>query len=215
MKLHVVLTSYLMKFMYGDNAFQDPLLLSREIVSTSYQEGLYYISSEANIKKMMKEKKFPHDIYLYAGIPSLLDISLNDFIKPSLVALKLTLTYEDLALLKLEDKELRASIMDTANIKMEKVILNLIYDKEPHYISSLVPNKTFLFNKDEEEKIKDYFLKQIENYHYTCCFKGRELAHSLLTFLQSNSCLKLSDEVLLEIKETYEELIPLLERENV
>ena len=49
MNVKIILTSYFLKFMYGDRAYDDPLLLSREIMKKAYNEGLYYISSNKNI----------------------------------------------------------------------------------------------------------------------------------------------------------------------
>ena len=32
--------------MFGENPFQDPFLLSREVIKKAYNEGLYFISNE-------------------------------------------------------------------------------------------------------------------------------------------------------------------------
>ena len=54
MNVKIILTSYFLKFMYGDRAYDDPLLLSREIMKKAYNEGLYYISSNKNIDAVLK-----------------------------------------------------------------------------------------------------------------------------------------------------------------
>src|SRR5574344_837114 len=94
--MHIQLTSYLLQFKYSDFAYEDPLLLSREIIKKAYNEGLYYIASSKEIDKIIKNKKISqNDISLYAGIPTLQDLSFGNEICSSFYALRICFPYED------------------------------------------------------------------------------------------------------------------------
>ena len=79
--------------MYGDRAYDDPLLLSREIMKKAYHEGLYYISSNKNIDDILKDNS-KRTLYLFAGIPSFQDVCMNLFPREELYALKINIPYE-------------------------------------------------------------------------------------------------------------------------
>ena len=129
--------------MYGDRAYDDPLLLSREIMKKAYHEGLYYISSNKNIDDILKDNS-KRTLYLFAGIPSFQDVCMNLFPREELYALKINIPYEAMVNLKYDKEEKVMAGEDVDVSHSEKITLGLIYDaKDLHYVL-----------KDENQKIK-------------------------------------------------------------
>ena len=68
MNVQIVLTSYLLTYMYGDLAFSSSLLLTREVIKKAYNEGLYYVSNEKNIDDILNEGNIKkEDCLLFLG----------------------------------------------------------------------------------------------------------------------------------------------------
>lgn len=195
--------------MYGDRAYEDPLLLSREIIKKAYNDGLYYISSKKNIEGILKEKN-KRTLYVFAGIPTFQDVCMNLYPSEKLYALKIKLPYEVLARFEYDVQE---KVMIGQNISLtdtQKITLGLNYENEA---------LSYKETKDEEilepipTEITKLFQKEIENYRYAILTSVEYLKNSLIKFLESERSKKLlEDEKNLElIKKCYEELICLKE----
>ena len=102
MNIQIILTSYLLQFMFGENPFQDPLLLSREVIKKAYNEGLYFISNERSVDAFLTSKKHEGTFFVFAGIPSFDDICLNLSALSTIYAVKINLPYEELAQFELK-----------------------------------------------------------------------------------------------------------------
>ncbi len=209
MEIKIILTSYFLTYMYGDRAYEDPLLLSREIIKKAYNDGLYYISSKKNIEGILKEKN-KRTLYVFAGIPTFQDVCMNLYPSEKLYALKIKLPYEVLARFEYDVQE---KVMIGQNISLtdtQKITLGLNYENEA---------LSYKETKDEEilepipTEITKLFQKEIENYRYAILTSVEYLKNSLIKFLESERSKKLlEDEKNLElIKKCYEELICLKE----
>ncbi|MBD9075459.1 hypothetical protein EGP91_05630 [bacterium] len=202
MNVKIILTSYFLKFMYGDRAYDDPLLLSREIMKKAYNEGLYYISSNKNIDAVLKSNS-KRTLYLFAGIPSFQDVCMNLFPSEELYALKITIPYEAMVNLKYDDEE---KVMVGKNVDVshsEKITLGLIYDKEVlHYA---LKDENYHYEPDKNQIIKE-FIQELESYQYTIKSSVEYLQKRLNDFLSSEACKSALDDEnsLNDIKECYE-----------
>ena len=202
MIIKIILTSYFLKFMYGDRAYDDPLLLSREIMKKAYNEGLYYISSYKNIESML-QKKPKRTLYLFAGIPSFQDVCMNLFPSEELWALKITIPYEALVDLKYDEEE---KVMVGKNVsieKSEKITLGLAYENNTLFYKE--KDEKYVYVPDKDKIIKD-FIHELESYQYTIKSSVEYLQKRLNTFLNSECSKALLDDVssLNTIKECYE-----------
>lgn len=210
MEIQIILTSYLLRFMYGDRAFQDPLLLSLEIIKKAYNEGLYFVTSEKNIEYILENGVLPQrSIFVFAGIPSFQEVCIDLSPSEKLVALKILAPYEELAKFAYQeedDKTLIGRCVDLSDAQMEKVELILDYhDKKLQYeIWEGTAKK--VFNELEKEEIIHAFSQEIRNYHYTIINKLAYLRDSLVDFLQSSSSDKILDDAvtLQKVAQQYE-----------
>ncbi len=202
MNVKIILTSYFLKFMYGDRAYDDPLLLSREIMKKAYNEGLYYISSNKNIDAVLKSNS-KRTLYLFAGIPSFQDVCMNLFPSEELYALKINIPYEAMVNLKYDDEE---KVMVGKNVDVshsEKITLGLIYDKEAlHYA---LKDENYHYEPDKNQIVKE-FIQELESYQYTIKSSVEYLQKRLNDFLSSEACKSALDDEnsLNDIKECYE-----------
>lgn len=211
MNIQIILTSYLLKFMFGENPFQDPFLLSREVIKKAYNEGLYFISNERTVDAFLNEEENDRrgNLFVFAGIPSFEDICLNLSALPTLYAVKISLPYEVLADFQLEmshgDMVLFKKNVLVSKECLEKVVMDLGFNQhklEYHLSSS---------NKSEfslSEAI-NFLAQNVKNYHYSIANKVKFLEDELNSFLNSQDGIKKleKEENLQIVKEIYEELV--------
>lgn len=209
--MHIQLTSYLLQFKYSDFAYEDPLLLSREIIKKAYNEGLYYIASSKEIDKIIKNKKISqNDISLYAGIPTLQDLSFGNEICSSFYALRICFPYEILASFNYANGGLFSNHVSLMNIPLKKECLKLeIVDDTPMYVED---KSKYVLTRERQDMIKNYFIHDLKNDYYLIQSNINYLGEQLTNFLSSSECLNQLDNLdyLNYIKETYEEIIPLM-----
>jgi len=209
MNIKIVLTSYLLTYMYGDLVFHNSLLLTREVIKKAYTEGLFYISSEKNIDEILKQKDKKRTLLTFSGIPSFEEVCMNLSPSRNIYALKIKLPYEELASFTYQETKeiLTKKQVSLEEAVMTKIKLNLNYiDKELCYNENEC-------NEDELELAKDeilkHFKKEIENYRYAIENRMNYLRKLLFEFLETEkSKAFLEDtEKLQELKESYEELM--------
>lgn len=208
MNIQIVLTDYILKFMYGDQTFQDQRLLSLEVMKKAYQEGLYFISKKENIEKIIENQVFKNkSIFVFAGIPTLEEAALDLSIIKELYAIKMYFPYETLADFAYdeENKTLNKRIKELPNLQKVKLKL-VVSDKEIAYQET--DEDVQEWNQEEEQELISYFRKKMEEYHYILIKKLEELREQLLSFLSSKeSTAALEDEESLEsLALLYEEL---------
>lgn len=210
MNIQIILTSYLLKFMFGENAFQDPFLLSLEIMKKAYNEGLYFISNERTVDALVNEKERNREgnLFVFAGIPSFQDICLSLSALPTIYAAKIKLPYEDLVDFKLENSH-GDMILYKRNLtfrpeQIEKVTLDLFLEKDG-LVYKEMPNETPI----DVTKATHFLLQDIKNYQYAIQNKLHFLEEQLSNFLQTENGLKKieNEENLQLLKEIYEELV--------
>ena len=211
MNIQIILTSYLLKFRFGENPFQDPFLLSREVIKKAYNEGLYFISNERTIDAFLKEKESDRrgNLFVFAGIPNFEDICLNLSALSTLYAVKISLPYEVLVDFQLEtshgDMILFKENVSVSKNCLEKVVLDLYFNhqKLEYRISS--SNKEVVPLAETTR----FFIQNIKNYHYAISNKVKFLEEEVTTFLNSQEGSKKleKEENLQLIKEIYEELV--------
>lgn len=208
MNIQIVLTDYILKFMYGDQTFQDQRLLSLEVMKKAYQEGLYFISKKENIEKIIENQAFKNkSIFVFAGIPTLEEAALDLSILKELYAIKMYFPYETLVDFAYdeENKTLNKRIKELPSLQKVKLKL-VVSDKEIAYQET--DEDVQKWNQEEEQELISYFRKKMEEYHYILIKKLEELRELLLSFLNSKeSMAALEDEESLEsLALLYEEL---------
>ena len=211
MNIQIILTSYLLKFMFGENPFQDPFLLSREVIKKAYNEGLYFISNERTIDAFLKEKESDRrgNLFVFAGIPNFEDICLNLSALPTLYAVKISLPYEVLVDFQLEtshgDMVLFKENVSISKKCLEKVVLDLYFNHQKLEYRVSSSNKEIVPLAETTR----FFVQNIKNYHYAISNKVKFLEEEVTTFFNSQEGLKKleKEENLQIIKEIYEELV--------
>ena len=211
MNIQIILTSYLLKFMFGENPFQDPFLLSREVIKKAYNEGLYFISNERTIDAFLKEKESDRrgNLFVFAGIPNFEDICLNLSALPTLYAVKISLPYEVLVDFQLEtshgDMVLFKENVSISKKCLEKVVLDLYFNHQKLEYRVSSSNKEIVPLAETTR----FFIQNIKNYHYAISNKVKFLEEEVTIFLNSQEGLKNleKEENLQLIKEIYEELV--------
>lgn len=208
MNIQIVLTDYILKFMYGDQTFQDQRLLSLEVMKKAYQEGLYFISKKENIEKIIENQAFKNkSIFVFAGIPTLEEAALDLSILKELYAIKMYFPYETLVdfLYDEDNKTLNKRVKELPELQKVKLKL-VVSDKEIAYQET--DEDVQEWNQEEEQELISYFRKKMEEYHYILIKKLEELREQLLSFLSSKeSMAALEDEESLEsLALLYEEL---------
>ena len=205
MTIKIILTSYFLTYMYGDRAYEDPLLLSREILKKAYSEGLYYISSSKNIASLMNNPNSRRTLYVFAGIPTFNDICMNLYPNEKLSALKITLPYETLADFQYDNEEKVLCGKKIALNEMVPTELGLTSEKEK--LKYVEITEDYSFTPDQEEIIHE-FQKEIANFRYAILTSVEYLKNLLVAFLQKRVDEKLynNDAYLNMVKECYEEL---------
>ena len=211
MNIQIILTSYLLKFMFGENPFQDPFLLSREVIKKAYNEGLYFISNERTIDAFLKEKESDRrgNLFVFAGIPNFEDICLNLSALSTLYAEKISLPYEVLVDFQLEtshgDMILFKENVSVSKNYLEKVVLDLYFNHQKLEYRVSSSNKEIVPLAETTR----FFIQNIKNYHYAISNKVKFLEEEVTTFLNSQKGLKKleKEENLQLIKEIYEELV--------
>ena len=211
MNIQIILTSYLLKFMLGENPFQDPFLLSREVIKKAYNEGLYFISNERTIDAFLKEKESDRrgNLFVFAGIPNFEDICLNLSALPTLYAVKISLPYEVLVDFQLEtshgDMVLFKENVSISKKCLEKVVLDLYFNHQKLEYRVSSSNKEIVPLAETTR----FFIQNIKNYHYAISNKVKFLEEEVTTFLNSQEGLKKleKEENLQLVKEIYEELV--------
>ncbi len=211
MNVQIVLTSYLLKFMFGENPFQDPFLLSREIIKKAYNEGLYFISNERTVDAFLNEKESDRrgNLFVFAGIPSFEDICLNLSALKTIYAIKIQLPYEELIDFELEfshgDMILYKNDVSLPKKCLEKVYLDLTLENE-QLVYKLDGNNE---NTIPLNETLAFLLHNIKNYQYTIKSKVSFLEEQLSDFLATEEGLaKLENQENLQlVKEIYEELV--------
>ena len=214
MNIQIILTDYILKYMYGEQTFQDKRLLSLEVIKKAYQEGLYFVSKEEHIKAILNHQTFPSkNIYVFAGIPSLEAIALDLSIIPKLSAIKIQLPYETLASFKMEEGKntLKGSKIQISQMEMTQKNLQLdIKEKQIAYKESDEQDKTTftLYTQEERRELQKYLYKRIVEYEYIIHKKLEQLRGLLVNFLNSKACLNALDdeEYLQNLAEIYEDL---------
>ena len=211
MNIQIILTSYLLKFMFGENPFQDPFLLSREVIKKAYNEGLYFISNERTVDAFLNEKESDRrgNLFVFAGIPSFEDICLNLSALSTLYAVKISLPYEILVDFQLEishgDMVLFNENVSISKSCLEKVVLHLQLNQQ----ELLYQEKESLENAISFVEAKNFLVQNIKNYHYAIENKVKFLENELNAYLNSEKGLKKMEleEYLQLVKEIYEELV--------
>ena len=208
MNIQIVLTDYILKFMYGDQTFQDQRLLSLEVMKKAYQEGLYFISKKEHIEKILENQAFKNkSIFVFAGIPTLEEAALDLSILKELYAIKMFFPYETLIDFSYDEdnKTLNKRVKELPNLQKVKLKL-VVGDKEIAYQET--DEDVQEWNQEEEQELISYFRKKMEEYHYILIKKLEELREQLLSFLSSKeSTTALEDEESLEsLALLYEEL---------
>ena len=211
MNIQIILTSYLLKFMFGENPFQDPFLLSREVIKKAYNEGLYFISNERTVDAFLNEKENDRvgNFFVFAGIPSFDDICLNLSSLPTLYAVKISLPYEELVDFELEtshgDMILYKKNVTCKNSQLEKVLLDLTLDKD--VLNYQIKNGVSM--DMHTDMAIAFLLQNVKNYHYAISSKIEFLEEELHSFLQTQRGIDSleREENLQLIKEIYEELV--------
>ena len=211
MNIQIILTSYLLKFMFGENPFQDPFLLSREVIKKAYNEGLYFISNERTIDAFLKEKESDRrgNLFVFAGIPNFEDICLNLSALSTLYAVKISLPYEVLVDFQLEtshgDMVLFKENVSISKKCLEKVVLDLYFNHQKLEYRVSSSNKEIVPLAETTR----FFIQNIKNYHYAISNKVKFLEEEVTTFLNSQEGLKKleKEENLQLVKEIYEELV--------
>ena len=214
MDIHILLTDYQLKFMYGERAFQDPILLSREVLKKAYHDGLYFIGREKVIDKICENKKFStRSLFFFAGIPSIEEISLVNVVSPVLYAVKIELSYEVLAMFSYGsfggETVLKRENISLQEYSIKKVCLHLkMVDKKPVYVEEERIERAS-FCPEEKEELKDYFLHSIKEYKFIVEKNLDALRKKLENFLNSSQGLGFIDDPdnLQRVKESYEDLV--------
>lgn len=214
MDIHILLTDYQLKFMYGDRAFQDPILLSREVLKKAYHDGLYFIGREKVIDKICENKTFStRSAFFFAGIPSIEEISLVNVVSPVLYAVKIELPYEILAMFSYGsfggETVLKRKDISLQKYSLKKVCLHLkMMDKKPVYIEEKEMERT-PFCLGEKEELKEYFLHSIKEYKFIVEKNLDALRKKLENFLNSPQGMWFMDspDNLQRVKESYEDLV--------
>lgn len=214
MDIHILLTDYQLKFMYGERAFQDPILLSREVLKKAYHEGLYFIGQEKVINKICQNKKFStHSAFFFAGIPSMEEISLVSVISPVLYAVKIELPYEVLAMFSYDsfggETVLKKENVPLQEYEIKRVCFHLqMVDKKPVYVEK---NETerMSFDLKEKEELIQYFYHSIKEYKFIIEKNLDALRKKLENFLNSPQGIWFMDspDNLQRVKESYEDLV--------
>ena len=192
MNIQIILTSYLLKFMFGENPFQDPFLLSREVIKKAYNEGLYFISNERTIDAFLKEKESDRrgNLFVFAGIPNFEDICLNLSALPTLYAVKISLPYEVLVDFQLEtshgDMVLFKENVSISKKCLEKVVLDLYFNHQKLEYRVSSSNKEIVPLAETTR----FFIQNIKNYHYAISNKVKFLEEEVTTSLNSQQGLK-------------------------
>lgn len=206
MNIHIVLTNYLLKFMYGDRAFQDPILLSREVLKKAYQEGLYFISpNKSIIDKIYEDKKFPNNNgFFFAGIPSITDVCLISSLCKEMYAIKLSLPYEELTSFSYTvvggEKVLSEKVNNLKEEYFSKANLSLKVDnKTPLYIES---GESCPLSYVDQVKVIDYFLSNVMEYKYMIESSLDALKERLNEIVLTNNLVNLE-----EVQTLYESLV--------
>jgi len=208
--VQIVLTSYLLTYMYGDLAFSSSLLLTREVIKKAYNEGLYYVSNEKNIDDILNEGNIKkRRLLTFSGIPSFEEVCMNLSPSKTIFALKINLPYEELATFKYSEKK---EILDKKDVvlqrdMLEKKMLYLSYEDGALCYKDTQDHEVVLEEKIEE--IEKHFKKEIENYKFAIENRMNFLRKALFEFLETEASKELlEDQVKLqEIKESYEELM--------
>jgi len=208
MNIKILLTSYLLTYMYGDRVYEDPLLLGREVIKKAYNEGLYYISSEKNIENILKNPDRKRSFLVFAGIPTFQEVCVDLSPSKKITALKINLPYETLASFNyIEEGE---SALENKNIplkeeEIEKVSLHLSFQNNHlEYTEEETENL-----EENKEEILKFFQKEIESFRFAILNNIEYLREKLITFLESSDCKEAleKEETLKLIKECYEEFV--------
>lgn len=214
MNVQIILTDYLLKFMYGDQAFQDSLLLSREVLKKANAEGLYYISSKEMIDKITSSREFPHNIFLFAGIPTLEEIALTQTIRPYLYALHIHIPYELLASFQLSSENQDTCLkgfLNPSDFTYEKVLLEYTsHQQKPVYQEiSWDAEKKEDFKASEKEEMMLYFSNSVKQYKYAIKNKLKYIREQWDIFFKAEwSVSYLEDKAFLQFaKQSYEEIV--------
>lgn len=194
--------------MYGDRVYEDPLLLSREVIKKAYNEGLYYISSEKNIASILENPEKKRSFLVFAGIPTFQEVCIDLSPSKTLNALKINLPYEKLATFiynKNGESFLEHHDIELKEEYLEKVNLYLSFqNNQLEYLEEETKNL-----EENKEEIVKYFQKEIESFRFAILNNIDYLREKLLTFLESEEC-KFAlekEEILKMIKECYEEFV--------
>lgn len=196
--------------MYGNRVFQNPFLLSLEIVKKAYNESLYYISSPSHIEAILEHPEEKRNIFVFAGIPSFKEVCIHLYPNKTLTALKLKLPYESLAdfqYQKRDEATLEKQNVEVKKENLEKVTLYLTY--KDHTLCYAEQESELVFTEDRKEEIIKSFVTETKNYVYEITENINFLKKKLESFLLSSICKeKLEDEEFLQmIKEIYEEFM--------
>lgn len=211
MNMKIILTNYLLTYMYGDRVFCDPFLLSREVLKKAYHEGIYFISSEKNIDSIMNEPEKVRNLFVFAGIPNFIEVCTELFPKETLNALKMNISYEELGYFTYDEKK-RYLRKDKVKIdSFEKIKLKLFHKKGELYYGVTLDDSQLSLTEAEKEIVIKKMVQELEGYHYEILKQIDFLREKLFTFLNSKESEKiLEDENLLKaVKESVEELVPI------
>ncbi len=209
MHIRILLSSYLLTYMYGDLVFHNIFLLTREVLKKAYNEGLYYISNEKNIDDIMSGNiQNRKRILAFSGIPTFEEVCMNLSPTKKISVLQINLSYESLASFtyKKEKEALIGFVPTFEDLMLTKKTLYLSYE-EGKLCYSDVDNRGTL--EDHLEDIIKYFRKEIENYKYAIENKINFLRKNLFEYLETETSKSdLEDEEKLKVlKESYEELM--------
>lgn len=189
-KLYIIKAILISPIITTLKKYHSPLLEKRELLLKCYEEGLYHITNEENIIKILEsgylkasnryQSYGDRKVYLFAGIPSFEDICMNISLKEKLVAIKINPTFEDLSSFIYRNKNDEAIAYQgnlvLTNKQIEIVYLGLYKEKDKFIYKSISKEeydnyKTNFDNKDFQNNIirqlKAWFIGLEQEYKYT------------------------------------------------
>ena len=197
MNIQIILTDYILKYMYGEQTFQDKRLLSLEVIKKAYQEGVFFVSKKRNIDEIVHHKRFKNkSIFVFAGIPSLEEAALDLSVLNEMYAVKLQIPYEVLADFSYdeESKTLKKDSVVVDHFLPVKLRL-VVSDKQIFYEECEYNHEVEELSDQEKMELISFFRRGIEEYHYVLKKKLEELRFQLLKFLHSKDSLDALDDV--------------------
>lgn len=136
-----------------------PMILKNEMIKRAFQEGIYFITDNENADKIKEESEIsspePFISYglkkavFYAGIPDFAVACADLKLPKTLIALKLNLPYETLALFQMEKNEYYYKL-SYPNLIIEP------FDLKKVYLGLTTEEQRFLYQEISEDEYENY-----------------------------------------------------------